>query len=77
MAGVGPLTSIALGIGFSALGSFAARTPADLTSQPLAALQQMGPIATLLTWLGPINLLVGIFNLVPAFPLDGGRVFRQ
>jgi len=34
------------------------------------------PIAALIAWLGSINLLVLIFNLVPAFPLDGGRIAR-
>ena len=37
---------------------------------------QTSGIAAMVVWLGSINLLVLIFNLVPAFPLDGGRMAR-
>jgi Zn-dependent protease/CBS domain-containing protein len=73
---VGPLTSLALGVLFLALGGHAARAALAVHGETRAALAALSPAATLLLWLGPVNLMVGLFNLVPAFPLDGGRIVR-
>lgn len=72
MAIVGPLTSIGLGLLFMLLGGWLARLGGD----PERLLRDLGPGATLLFWLGPLNLFLGLFNLLPGFPLDGGRILR-
>jgi Zn-dependent protease len=58
---VGPVTSVLLaGVFWAALQA----------APPQTALSAM------LAYLAFINLLLGIFNLLPGFPLDGGRVLR-
>ncbi len=73
---VGPLTSIVIGVIASLLASAAAGRAAYQADTTEGVLMALGPGATLLAWLGPINILLGLFNLLPGFPLDGGRVLR-
>jgi Zn-dependent protease/CBS domain-containing protein len=73
---VGPLTSVVLGVALLTVGAWAVRLPADLASDASADLASLSPAQSLLLWLGPINVVVGLFNLIPGFPLDGGRMLR-
>ena len=74
---VGPLTSFILGGFFLILGTGSVTFGnVDITNLP-AMLSQLGLISTILLWLGSVNILVGLFNLIPGFPLDGGRILRS
>jgi Zn-dependent protease/CBS domain-containing protein len=61
MAIVGPLVSFALAGLFAGLG---------------VAFASVAPLLALAKYLAYINGALGLFNLIPGFPLDGGRVFR-
>ena len=74
---VGPITSILLGIGFLGTALLTTRVSLADTGPAWGGYAQLGPFETLLAWLGPVNLTIGVFNLIPAFPLDGGRVLRS
>jgi CBS domain-containing protein len=77
MAVVGPITSIILGVLFLLLGSITSAGVGDAMSDPAGVFSRLSPVSTLLMWLGPVNIIVGLFNLIPGFPLDGGRILRS
>ncbi|HKR84848.1 MAG TPA: site-2 protease family protein [Terriglobales bacterium] len=64
---VGPITSLVIGV--ILLGA-AQLTGWRLTSEPAS------PAAAVLVWLGYINIMLAAFNMIPGYPLDGGRVLR-
>ncbi len=64
---VGPITSVVLGILLLALARVTGWTPPSEAATPVGAV---------LVWLAYINIGLGVFNMVPGFPLDGGRVLR-
>lgn len=74
---VGPIISIVLGIIFILIANLTGGTLNVSVANPQEMIQQLDPITTLLVWLGPVNILVGLFNMIPGFPLDGGRILRS
>ncbi|MES1943638.1 peptidase M50 [Salinisphaera sp. PC39] len=76
MAIAGPVTSILLGLLFAVLANLTVDPALIDPSAPRETLAALGPFATICMWLAPVNLVLGLFNLVPGFPLDGGRVLR-
>ena len=77
MAILGPVTSLVLGFILLLLSGIGLQVENFQNAQPLQLLQGLSAWGTLAFWLGSINILLGIFNLIPGFPLDGGRVLRS
>ncbi len=68
MAIAGPLSSLVIGAVLFGL--------AQVFRFETQAIPGIASTDNLLSTLGLLNVLLGAFNLIPAFPMDGGRVFR-
>jgi Zn-dependent protease/predicted transcriptional regulator len=77
MALVGPLTSFVVGFVLLFVAGIPAGPMSGSIANPEQAIGGLSPLATLLMWVGSVNIFVGIFNLLPGFPLDGGRILRS
>lgn len=67
---VGPITSAVIGAGCFALAYALGWAPEQ------GMMRASTPLLALLVWLGYINIALAVFNMIPGFPLDGGRVLR-
>jgi len=64
---VGPLTSLVIGVICLGIARLTGWAPG---SEPYT------PVPAVLLWLGYINIALAAFNMIPGYPLDGGRVLR-
>ncbi len=69
MAAAGPLTSLVIGL--VGLGV------AQIADQIVGRAPAFDVVGVLALYLGTTNLLLAGFNMIPGFPLDGGRVLRS
>jgi Zn-dependent protease len=72
----GPLVTLAIVIALTAIGLGVAGWTEFRQAALVESNAEASGVMAMIAWLASINLLVLIFNLLPAFPMDGGRIAR-
>ncbi len=68
----GPLVNVVLAPIFFGVGLLLGAEP----SMPTDLFMGIGSVGQFFFYLGYLNVVLAVFNLLPAFPLDGGRILR-
>ncbi len=76
VAASGPLANVALGLVCLLFSQASAAVFGSAAGSTYGVVGRMHPVPALALWLGSVNLFLGAVNLLPAFPLDGGRILR-
>ena len=72
----GPLVTLAIAIACVGIGAAAAGGHDFVRVLRSRYVADSSPLLVVLAWLGGMNAIILVLNLVPAFPLDGGRIVR-
>ena len=76
VAAAGPAVTVLIAVLCFGLGAIVSGTSAALESSRFDEADVSGATIAVLGYLTSINILLLLFNLIPAFPLDGGRIAR-
>jgi Zn-dependent protease len=72
----GPLVTLAIGVVCMAIGVAASGWHEFWKAMLIEGSAHTSAVLAVVAWLASINALILAFNLIPAFPLDGGRIAR-
>jgi Zn-dependent protease len=72
----GPAVTAAIAIVLAGIGTLAASPHGFWEAVVLETRSDVSGLMALVAWLVTINILVLVFNLLPAYPMDGGRVAK-